>query len=264
MKVRKSLGVVVGLVGICFSGCLKCDERTEHPECAEIKEMLERTKVQYEEEFELPQLAPLVDGEPLVEIKTSKGAITIKFLQRVAPRAVENFLNLAKNGYYDDTIFHRVIKGFMIQGGDPTGTGTGGESIWGSPFANEISNNGHHFRGAVSMANSGPRTNGSQFFIVQGRKTDVPPTDDSGVAGVVAESGDPVAREYEKNGGCPWLDGLHTVFGQVVDGMSVVDAIADAATGADDRPEVEIKISHIELKQYDEKEQKEKADPNKQ
>lgn len=100
-------------------------------------------------------------------IKTDKGDIKVRLFPEEAPKAVENFVTHAENGYYDGLIFHRVIKDFMIQGGDPKGTGTGGESIWGKPFADEFSSELHNFRGALSMANAGPNTNGSQFFIVQ-------------------------------------------------------------------------------------------------
>ncbi|MEG0753290.1 MAG: peptidylprolyl isomerase [Angelakisella sp.] len=100
-------------------------------------------------------------------MKTSMGDIEIMLFPEEAPKAVENFITHAKAGYYDNLIFHRVIDNFMIQGGDPNGTGTGGESIWGEAFEDEFSDSLHNFRGALSMANSGPNTNGSQFFIVQ-------------------------------------------------------------------------------------------------
>ena len=106
-------------------------------------------------------------GEKVAVIKTDKGDIKVRLFPEEAPKAVENFVTHAENGYYDGLIFHRVIKDFMIQGGDPKGTGTGGESIWGKPFADEFSSELHNFRGALSMANAGPNTNGSQFFIVQ-------------------------------------------------------------------------------------------------
>ena len=105
-------------------------------------------------------------GEKIAVMKTSMGEIVLKFFPGQAPKAVENFLTHAENGYYDGLKFHRVIPGFMIQGGDPQGTGTGGESIWGEPFGDEFSMDLWNFRGALSMANAGPDTNGSQFFIV--------------------------------------------------------------------------------------------------
>ena len=149
------------------------------------------------------------------------------FFPEYAPKAVENFLTHAKEGYYDGISFHRVMEDFMIQGGDPNGDGTGGESIWGEPFEDEFSDQLFNFRGALSMANSGSDTNGSQFFIVQ--KTTLP----EGVEVIFQQMGHPDAavEKYEEIGGTPWLDLQHTVFGQVFDGMDVVDEIvAQTAT----------------------------------
>ena len=115
----------------------------------------------------ITQLDPPEKGEEIAVIHTSMGDIKVKFFPDEAPKAVENFKTLAKDGYYDGITFHRVINDFMIQGGDPTGTGTGGESIYGGAFEDEFSPNLYNFRGALSMANSGMNTNGSQFFIVQ-------------------------------------------------------------------------------------------------
>jgi peptidyl-prolyl cis-trans isomerase B (cyclophilin B) len=143
---------------------------------------------------------------------TNAGAIEIEFFDDAAPKTVENFRKLAGDGYYDGLIFHRVIPDFMIQGGCPQGTGTGGP---GYTFEDEF--NQHKIvRGALAMANSGPNTNGSQFFIV---------TTDA----------------------APWLDGKHTVFGQVTSGMEAVDAIEGTATGAGDRPVEDQRIERVEL-----------------
>jgi peptidyl-prolyl cis-trans isomerase B (cyclophilin B) len=145
-------------------------------------------------------------------MNTTKGAITLELFDDDAPKTVGNFRKLAGDGFYDGVIFHRVIRDFMIQGGDPLGTGTGGP---GYTFEDEI--NSHKVvRGALAMANAGPNTNGSQFFIV---------TTDA----------------------APWLDGKHTVFGQVTDGMDAVDAIEGEPTGARDRPVNDVKIESIEL-----------------
>ena len=114
-----------------------------------------------------PQLDLANVKGPKATIKTNHGEIVIQLFPEQAPKTVENFVGLAKKGYYDGVIFHRVINDFMIQGGDPTGTGMGGESIWGVPFEDEFSNELFNIRGALSMANAGPATNGSQFFIVQ-------------------------------------------------------------------------------------------------
>jgi peptidyl-prolyl cis-trans isomerase B (cyclophilin B) len=144
---------------------------------------------------------------------------------------------LIKQGYYDGIILHRVINEFMIQGGDPTGTGMGGESIWGKPFADEFSDEVFNLRGALSMANAGPNTNGSQFFIVQANK--VPARMLRSLTGVVP---DEIVTAYGQNGGTPWLDKHHTVFGQVIKGMDVIDKMAIQKVDYADKPETEIKI----------------------
>ena len=142
--------------------------------------------------------------------ETSKGTIVAELFPEETPKTVENFEKLANEKFYDGTVFHRVIADFMIQGGDPTGTGMGGP---GYQFEDEI--NKHPVeRGALAMANAGPNTNGSQFFIV---------TADA----------------------CPWLDGLHTVFGRVTSGMDVVDAIGAIDTDMQDRPISEVRIESV-------------------
>ena len=235
--------------------------------------------------MENPQLAPA--NGPTAVIKTTMGEITVQLYPEQAPKAVENFLTHAKNGYYDGIIFHRVIDGFMIQGGDPTGTGRGGASIWGDAFEDEFSHQLHNFRGALSMANSGTNTNGSQFFIVQ---TDAPITQDdaasvmlqwtvnryqwdlntapadkaqalmdelnqkltdyqkNGLPAELAADYQPAIDRYQQVGGTPHLDYKHTVFGQVIQGMEVVDAIAAAKTDSqNDKPLEDIKILSIQV-----------------
>jgi cyclophilin family peptidyl-prolyl cis-trans isomerase len=145
-------------------------------------------------------------------IETNRGAIEVELHDADAPKTVENFVKLARDGFYDGVIFHRVIPDFMIQGGDPTGTGMGGP---GYKFEDEI-NQHRVVRGALAMANAGPNTNGSQFFIV------------------TAEA-------------CPWLDGAHTVFGRVSAGMNVVDSIGTTDTDAQDRPIDEIRIETVRV-----------------
>ena len=145
-------------------------------------------------------------------LHTNHGPIALELFDEDAPKTVENFRKLAKDGFYDGVIFHRVIKDFMIQGGDPTGTGTGGP---GYEFEDEI--NQHKIvRGTLAMANAGPNTNGSQFFLVTARAT-------------------------------PHLDGKHTAFGQVTDGMDVVDKIENLATDRRDKPRDEARIERVEL-----------------
>jgi len=145
-------------------------------------------------------------------LHTNRGAVAVELFDGEAPKTVENFRRLAGEGFYDGVVFHRVIPDFMIQGGDPTGTGSGGP---GYTFDDET--NEHRIeRGALAMANAGPNTNGSQFFIV---------TADA----------------------CPWLDGKHTVFGRVSDGMDVVDSISAAETDGRDRPRQDVTIDRVDL-----------------
>lgn len=181
------------------------------------------------------QLEPIKTGDTVAVLSTNMGDITIKLFPQFAPKTVENFTTHIKNGYYDGLIFHRVINDFMIQGGDPTGTGCGGESIWGSPFEDEVCVELRNYRGALSMANAGPNTNGSQFFIVQAKKVDDRLLDQMKE---FTDRGYPeeCIENYSAIGGTPHLDFRHTVFGQVTDGMDVVDAIAAVKTGAADKP----------------------------
>ena len=145
-------------------------------------------------------------------LHTNHGPIRVEFFDEDAPKTVENFLTLARQRFYDGVVFHRVIPGFMIQGGDPTGTGTGGP---GYTFEDEIT--AHRVeRGALAMANAGPNTNGSQFFIVTTEAA-------------------------------PWLDGKHTVFGRVTGGMDVVDAISDVERDARDKPHADVVIERVEV-----------------
>ena len=192
-----------------------------------------------------PQLSKEVaSNEALVTMNTSMGPIKIKLFPELAPKTVENFLTHAENGYYDGLIFHRVIQDFMIQGGDPTGTGMGGESIYGAEFEDEFSMNLFNLRGALSMANAGPNTNGSQFFIVQAAE---PPA----TAQQMIDGGWPkeIAEAYAEMGGTPHLDQKHTVFGQVIEGLEIVDQMAAVETGAQDKPVVDITIDSIEIVQ---------------
>lgn len=176
---------------------------------------------------------PTKDSKVAV-METEKGTIKLYFFPEYAPKAVENFLTHAENGYYNGITFHRVINDFMIQGGDPTGTGRGGESIWGHSFEDEFDVKLRNYRGALSMANAGPCTNGSQFFIVQAKEVPVHLLSQMKQVGVNARGDgfpEEVVDKYAEVGGTPWLDYKHTVFGQVFEGMDVVDAIA--ATEAD-------------------------------
>lgn len=175
------------------------------------------------------QLNAPKNGETTAIIKTNMGEIKLRLFPEYAPKAVENFTTHAKDGYYDGLIFHRVIDNFMIQGGDPQGTGVGGESIWGASFEDEFTGELHNLRGALSMANSGPNTNGSQFFIVQAPEVSEDMLEQMQSADERAFPTECI-NAYAEVGGTPWLDFRHTVFGQVYDGMDVVDAIAKVST----------------------------------
>jgi cyclophilin family peptidyl-prolyl cis-trans isomerase len=152
-------------------------------------------------------------------IETNKGTIRVELLEEEAPKTTENFITLAQRGYYDGIIFHRVIKDFMIQGGDPTGTGRGGESAWGGRFNDEINRSSQVYqtgykKGTMAMANAGPNTNGSQFFIMH---VDYP------------------------------LPPSYTIFGRVTEGQDVVDAIATTPTGPGDRPIQDVKMEKVTI-----------------
>ncbi len=176
-------------------------------------------------------------------MSTSKGDITLTLYPGKAPKAVENFTTHAEDGYYDGVSFHRVINEYMIQGGDPTGTGRGGESIWGENFELETSETMRHFRGALSMANSGGHTNGSQFFIVQNENLDDTMEAEMEEAGWSQE----VIDTYKVTGGTPWLDFQFTVFGYVTEGLDIVDAIAAVEVDDNDKPIEEVTIISIEV-----------------
>ena len=192
------------------------------------------------------QLEAVKSGDIVAVMHTNMGDIEIKLFPEQAPKTVENFTTHAKNDYYNGIIFHRVIKDFMIQGGDPTGTGMGGESIWGRSFEDEFTPELHNLRGALCMANAGPNTNGSQFFIVQA--SDVPSNMLEQMKDL-ADNGFPpeITEAYATLGGTPWLDFRHTVFGQVVNGMDVVDAIANVQVGAADKPVNDVVILGIDI-----------------
>ncbi|MBR5135085.1 MAG: peptidylprolyl isomerase, partial [Clostridia bacterium] len=261
MKKRQLLAFVAALcMMLCvFGGCKKDKNVSDKP---------------FGFQLDAPQV-----GEEIAIMHTNMGDIYIRFFPDEAPKAVENFKTHAKNGYYDGVTFHRVINDFMIQGGDPSGDGTGGESIWGEDFEDEFSPSLGNLRGSLAMANTGePTTNGSQFFINQA------PADTSSFAAYrklweankasypydtfaeffAAQAGldpkkltDEILALYEKQGGNINLDGPlsadgtgHTVFGQVFKGMDVVDKIASAQVDANDKPLTDMVINSIEITTY--------------
>jgi peptidyl-prolyl cis-trans isomerase B (cyclophilin B) len=280
MKVRTFQFSVIGLVcaaaaaGVWALSGSGFQAAKKHPEVARIKaKLLEETKkgktkeedvkltsrenaksAQLQQEeltkgLKLMQFESPKKGDTVATIKTSMGDVKIRLFPEQAPKACENFISLAEKGYYKDVIFHRVINNFMIQTGDPEGTGMGGQSKWGKPFDDEFSPDLHNFRGAVSMANSGPETNGSQFFIVQACS----PVEAS------PEESSEVKEAYKKLGGTPWLDNKHTVFGQVIEGLDVVDKIASAEVDAADKPITAVTITGVEISKYNHNE-KDKAE----
>ena len=231
-------------------------------------------------------------GLPVAVIEVENyGTIRAVLFEEDAPKAVENFITHAEEGYYDGLTFHRVIDDFMIQGGDPKGDGTGGESIFGEPFEDEFTDNLWNFRGALSMANSGQDSNGSQFFIVQAGDTEgmteeyfdsieeensksvnQKVNDQLEIYEMYGYSGsqldqiesllrqqyenankgetdfpDEVKEFYRQTGGTPWLDKMHTVFGQVVEGMDIVDEIADVSTDDNSKPNNDVVISSVTI-----------------
>lgn len=211
---------------------------------------------------EKTQFTSVVPGETVAEIIIEGyGSIFVRFFPAKAPKAVENFQTLAKNGYYDNTLFHRVMADFMIQGGDPEGTGYGGESIYGKAFEDEFDSELEPFRGALCMANAGADTNKSQFFLVQADASDVADLKEmveyQGYslqeylkAGFNTEISDEQLNEYLTYGGTPWLHGHHTVFGQIYEGFDVLDKIANTATDANDRPLEDVVVRTIRIFSY--------------
>lgn len=163
-------------------------------------------------------LSAQAQASSIVVLNTNQGDIELQLFTDIAPKTCENFLGLVEKGYYDGIIFHRVIKGFMIQGGDPTGTGRGGESLWGGKFEDEVTAQVQFDRkGLLAMANAGPNTNGSQFFI-----TTVP---------------------------TPWLNMKHTIFGEVISGYDVVEKIENVPVGPGDKPNEQQQIIRAYVKE---------------
>ncbi|SFC21350.1 peptidyl-prolyl cis-trans isomerase B (cyclophilin B) [Alkalibacterium subtropicum] len=192
---------------------------------------------------EFPQLNSDLNTGLQAVIKTNKGDMTVRLFPEHAPKTVENFVGLAKKGYYDGVIFHRVIPNFMIQGGDPTGSGMGGESFFGGNFEDEFSPELFNLNGALSMANAGPNTNSSQFFIVT--MSELPDQ----MVSQLKDAGfpDEIINAYKEKGGTPWLDQKHTVFGQLVEGYDVADTIQNVDRNAMDKPNEDVVIETVTI-----------------
>ncbi len=207
----------------------------------------EQSDTKTKKEVKVNQVAPPEKGEEVIEMVVKDfGVIKIRLFKEVAPKAVENFITHAKNGYYDGLTFHRVMNDFMIQGGDPLGTGQGGESIYKEAFEDEFSNQLLPVKGALCMANSGPNTNGSQFFIVQTNKVNLSFYNKLTSMGVSEE----LKKFYFENGGTDWLYEKHTVFGMVYEGIEIVDKIAAVEVDSQDMPNEKVIIEKINVLKY--------------
>ncbi|MDQ7009869.1 MAG: peptidylprolyl isomerase [Candidatus Gracilibacteria bacterium] len=198
---------------------VKIVEETNSGKIQENNNLQTKEKIETMAKKENIQTAPLQEGDLVATMKTTNGTIKIKLFNKIVPNTVNNFVGLAQDKYYDGIIFHRVINNFMIQGGDPTGTGMGGESIYGEKFNDEFSSDLRNIKYSISMANSGKNTNGSQFFINQNNNSH--------------------------------LNDMHSVFGQVIEGMDNVEKIAKTKVGAGDKPKKEIKIIKLTIDEFD-------------
>ena len=226
---KKVIAIIACITVICSLLC-GCVQKTVNLAKVESGEM---------------QFSEPASGDTVAVIKTNMGDIKVVLYPNLAPLAVENFVTHAQNGYYNGVIFHRVIEDFVIQSGDPEGTGNGGNSIWQLPFSDEFSDKLHHYTGALSMANSGEDTNRSQFFIVTSQPKGI--TDE--IAALMAEAGwrAEIIDAYRQAGGAPNLDYRHTVFGQVYDGLEIAFDISFVKTDENDRPKEAVVIETIEI-----------------
>lgn len=255
---RKTITLVLVLFVMLFSltGCgnnvENVEETTTSKENSQTSETEELTidNVDYAKAAEKQMAAPEAGEEIAIFHVKDFGEIKVKFFKDVAPKAVENFLTHAKNGYYNGVTFHRVINEFMIQGGDPEGTGMGGESIWGSGFGTELDYELVPYRGSLCMAMSSlPNSIGSQFFITQAHYSEL--QESYLKAGGYPEK---LLEEYKTYGGYLSLYLQYTVFGQVYEGMEVVDKIAavetSQASDTKDKPLEDVIIESIEVTEY--------------
>ncbi len=264
MKRVVKLGIIVVMMLFVMAGCKKAEDTGSANVGSENEVQGEPTLS--DSAKKITQFKEPKKGDTMADVVIEGyGTITVKLFEKYAPKAVENFVTHATQGYYDGVLVHRVIEDFMIQSGDPTGDGTGGESIWGSAFEDEITDELQPYRGALCMANSGENTNGSQFFFVQADAASVQHLESLVNARYNLSLTDYVekgynvtltAKELERYlayGGTPWLKGHHTVFGQMVDGFDVLDAVAASNTKeGTDTPVKDIVIETITIYQYGE------------
>ena len=190
-------------------------------------------------------------GDTIVVMKVKDyGTVKFRLFPEYADKGVENFVELAKKGYYDGLKFHRVITDFMVQGGDPQGIGIGGESIWGGKFDGGTDPHLIHASGALAYANSGSTaTNGSQFYVVTGTKYSKEELDELGQRGYALS--DNAKKIYEETGGAPWLDGSYTVFGQVIDGLDVIFKIQNVSVDSNSMPYKDLIMESVTVGEYD-------------
>ena len=265
MKKMIYAGIVVLMVGLfVLTGCTKKEEQNNLPakkasavNKVEQEDTTPKKKNAVNKDFDYldaadKQMADPVSREVIAIMHVQDyGDIYIKFFPDVAPKAVENFVEHAREGYYDGVSFHRVIEQFMIQGGDPEGTGSGGESIWGKDFEEEIGDSVKPYRGALCMASRGSKNSpslGSQFYIVQAQYRE-------SIVSTMKALGatDSMIAAYEKYGGDLYdlfFYDYYTVFGQVYKGMDVVDKIAMTETDEDDKPIKDVIIKNIEITKH--------------
>jgi cyclophilin family peptidyl-prolyl cis-trans isomerase len=248
------IALILGIALISLTGCAKEENTVTENNTSEGNTMSENTSsservvdtIDYESAAEKQMAMPEVgDTVAIFHIK-NYGDIKVKFFEEVAPKAVENFITHAKEGYYDGLIFHRVIDEFMIQGGDPEGTGYGGESIWGEGFGTELDYELVPYRGSLCMAmSSQPNSIGSQFFITQANYSESQES-------YLKSAGYPekLLDVYKKEGGYLSLYLQYTVFGQVYEGMDIVDKIAEVETDSNDKPLEDVVIESIEITEY--------------
>lgn len=194
---------------------------------------------------DVAQLSQPQSGDTIAVIKTNKGTIKVLLFPDLAQKAVQNFILLAQQGYYDGVTFHRAIEDFIIQSGSPDGSSEGGKSVWGIEFEDEFSGLLHHYNGALAMANHGSDTNGSQFFFVT---APINKMDDETVQQMTdAGWSESVIETYKQAGGLPQLDYRYTVFGQIYDGLDTAYSISRVKTDDEDKPQKDVIIESIEI-----------------
>ncbi len=268
-KVIIALTLVMALTSLCACGKSESSASSSSEESGIADEEQPQYGTVVLDDFKsLPQLEAVKQGDPVAVFHTNHGDIKVRLFPEYAPKAVENFTTHATEGYYNGLTFHRVINQFMIQGGDPNGNGTGGESIWGDAFENEVSLDLRNIRGALCMANAGPDTNGSQFYIVQNSQGEEMQNAIKGFNmdedyingnlmfknkdGKTLTNGDVFPQEVidaYAGGGYPYLDLAYTVFGQVYEGITIVDEIAAVPT-QNDKPIEDVIINSIDIGTY--------------